>query len=77
MNANIMNLMIESCQCMINSVIVVSLVSRYYVKARAVLLQYQHMPSFHGIQRDCNEIVNELRTKLREQFRDREVRFCR
>ncbi|XP_033633554.1 vacuolar protein sorting-associated protein 51 homolog [Asterias rubens] len=45
---------------------------RYYVKARAVLLQYQHMSSFHGIQQDCNEIVNELRTKLREQFGNRE-----
>ena len=46
---------------------------RYYVKARAVLIQYQHMPSFYGIEKDCNEIVNELRIKLKEQFRDREV----
>ena len=38
-----------------------------------VLLQYQHMPSFHGISRDCNEIVGELRLKLREQFGDRQV----
>ncbi|XP_071493874.1 vacuolar protein sorting-associated protein 51 homolog [Diadema antillarum] len=45
---------------------------RYYSKARVVLLQYQHMPSFHGIHRDCTEIVNELRLKLREQFRDKE-----
>lgn len=44
---------------------------RYYSKARVVLLQYQHMPSFHGIHRDCNEIVNELRLKLREQFGDK------
>ncbi|XP_070539803.1 vacuolar protein sorting-associated protein 51 homolog isoform X2 [Ptychodera flava] len=43
---------------------------RYYTKARAVLHQYQHMPSFHGIQEDCNEIIAELRTQLREQFRD-------
>ncbi|XP_038070906.1 vacuolar protein sorting-associated protein 51 homolog [Patiria miniata] len=45
---------------------------RYYVKARAVLLQYQHMTSFHGIQQDCNEIVNDLRMILREQFSNRE-----
>ncbi|XP_041477229.1 vacuolar protein sorting-associated protein 51 homolog [Lytechinus variegatus] len=45
---------------------------RYYSKARVVLLQYQHMPSFHGIHRDCNEIVNELRLKLREQFGNKE-----
>ncbi|XP_033098791.1 vacuolar protein sorting-associated protein 51 homolog [Anneissia japonica] len=45
---------------------------RYYAKTRAVLNQYQHMPSFHGIQQDCSEIVAELRSKLREQFRDKE-----
>ncbi|XP_077992479.1 vacuolar protein sorting-associated protein 51 homolog [Glandiceps talaboti] len=45
---------------------------RYYTKARAVLQQYQHMPSFYGIQSDCNEIIAELRTQLREQFRDNE-----
>ena len=29
------------------------------------------MPSFQGIQRDCNEIVARLCKKLREQFRDK------
>ncbi|XP_071946799.1 vacuolar protein sorting-associated protein 51 homolog [Antedon mediterranea] len=45
---------------------------RYYAKTRTVLNQYQHMPSFHGIQQDCSDIVTELRSKLREQFRDKE-----
>ncbi|XP_006822428.1 vacuolar protein sorting-associated protein 51 homolog, partial [Saccoglossus kowalevskii] len=45
---------------------------RYYTKARTVLHQYQHMPSFNSIQLDCNDIIAELRTHLREQFRDNE-----
>ncbi|XP_074642673.1 vacuolar protein sorting-associated protein 51 homolog isoform X2 [Tubulanus polymorphus] len=45
---------------------------RYYTKAQKVLCHYQDMPSFHGIQQDCNEIVKELRSKLKEKFRDKE-----
>uniref|UniRef100_T1J0Z4 Vacuolar protein sorting-associated protein 51 homolog n=1 Tax=Strigamia maritima TaxID=126957 RepID=T1J0Z4_STRMM len=46
---------------------------RYYLKAEKVLLQYQHMPSFHGIQMDCNDIVTQLKAKLRVQFRMKEA----
>ncbi|XP_015929560.1 vacuolar protein sorting-associated protein 51 homolog [Parasteatoda tepidariorum] len=42
---------------------------RYYLKAQKVLLQYSHMPSFYGIQKDCDILVNELKIKLREQFK--------
>ncbi|XP_078588251.1 vacuolar protein sorting-associated protein 51 homolog [Branchiostoma floridae x Branchiostoma japonicum] len=45
---------------------------RYYTKARTVLDQYQHMPSFHGIREDCSVIVAELCVKLREQFKNKE-----
>ncbi|XP_064631318.1 vacuolar protein sorting-associated protein 51 homolog isoform X2 [Lineus longissimus] len=45
---------------------------RYYTKAQKVLHQYQHMPSFCSIQQDCNSIVEDLRGKLKEQFRDKE-----
>ncbi|KAL5021768.1 hypothetical protein ScPMuIL_000923 [Solemya velum] len=45
---------------------------RYYTKARRVLHQYQHMPSFQGINEDCNSIIQELCQKLREQFKDKE-----
>jgi arginyl-tRNA synthetase len=33
---------------------------RYYVKARKVLHQYQHMPSFNGIQQDCQSSAKHL-----------------
>jgi hypothetical protein len=46
---------------------------RYYTKAQKVLHQYQHMPSFRSIQQDCNSIVEDLRRRLKEQFRDKEV----
>ncbi|XP_063982097.1 vacuolar protein sorting-associated protein 51 homolog isoform X1 [Diachasmimorpha longicaudata] len=39
-----------------------------YIHARRVLNQYGNMPSFHGIQKDCEEIVNELKSHLRMQF---------
>ncbi|XP_067656588.1 vacuolar protein sorting-associated protein 51 homolog [Haliotis asinina] len=45
---------------------------RYYTKAKRVLHQYQHMPSFQGINRDCNAIIEELSNKLREQFKDKD-----
>ncbi|XP_069750367.1 vacuolar protein sorting-associated protein 51 homolog isoform X1 [Narcine bancroftii] len=43
---------------------------RYYSKARTVLVQYQHMPSFQGIHDDCRKIMSNLAHKLRIQFRD-------
>lgn len=43
---------------------------RYYTKARSVLLQYQHMPSFQGIHGDCQGIMAGLAQRLRVQFRD-------
>ncbi|CAM9878134.1 unnamed protein product [Lampetra fluviatilis] len=46
---------------------------RYYSKARAVLHQYQHMPSFRGIQDDCSSIMTALAHTLHERFRDREA----
>ncbi|GFY47581.1 vacuolar protein sorting-associated protein 51 homolog [Trichonephila inaurata madagascariensis] len=46
---------------------------RYYLKAQKVLHQYEHMPSFHGIQKDCDILVNELKMKLREQFRSKDA----
>ncbi|XP_065175559.1 vacuolar protein sorting-associated protein 51 homolog [Sycon ciliatum] len=42
---------------------------RYYVKARHVLKEYEHMPSFQIIQRDCLQIVDQLREKLRGMLR--------
>lgn len=41
---------------------------RYYIKARRVLHQYQHTPSLHGIQSECNVIIQTLVSKLRLQF---------
>uniref|UniRef100_A0A8D0L6L9 Vacuolar protein sorting-associated protein 51 homolog n=1 Tax=Sphenodon punctatus TaxID=8508 RepID=A0A8D0L6L9_SPHPU len=43
---------------------------RYYGKARSILHQYQHMPSFQGIQDDCQKIMADLARRLREKFRD-------
>lgn len=42
---------------------------RYYSKARSILHQYQHMPSFRGIQDDCQKIMADLAQKLRVKFR--------
>ncbi|KAM8939112.1 vacuolar protein sorting-associated protein 51 homolog [Pelodytes ibericus] len=42
----------------------------YHSKARSVLHQYQHMPSFHGIQTDCQAIMASLADTLRQRFRD-------
>ncbi|ELU14198.1 hypothetical protein CAPTEDRAFT_169961 [Capitella teleta] len=44
---------------------------RYYTKSRKVLHQYQHMPSFQGIQADCQLHVDALREKLRSKFHDK------
>ncbi|GBN26668.1 Vacuolar protein sorting-associated protein 51 [Araneus ventricosus] len=46
---------------------------RYFLKAQKVLHQYEHMPSFHGIQKDCDILVNELKMKLREQFKSKDL----
>ena len=35
-----------------------------------MLEQYQHMPSFHGIQRDCSEIVTKLKSALKARLDD-------
>ena len=37
-----------------------------------MLEQYQHMPSFHGIQRDCSEIVTKLKAALKSRLDDPE-----
>ncbi|XP_060076559.1 vacuolar protein sorting-associated protein 51 homolog [Ylistrum balloti] len=45
---------------------------RYYSKAKRILHQYQHMPSFQGISEDCNKIIQELCQLLRQQFKNKE-----
>ncbi|KAK2575387.1 hypothetical protein KPH14_001051 [Odynerus spinipes] len=44
-----------------------------YIHAQRVLDQYGNMPSFQGIQKDCEEILEELKSKLRMQFHKRDV----
>ncbi|XP_024887025.1 vacuolar protein sorting-associated protein 51 homolog [Temnothorax curvispinosus] len=44
-----------------------------YVHAQRVLNQYSNMPSFQGIQKDCEDILEELKSKLRLQFHKRDV----
>nr|CAB3267646.1 vacuolar protein sorting-associated protein 51 homolog [Phallusia mammillata] len=44
----------------------------YYTRTRAVLQHYQHMESFSGIERDCKNIVNEIISKLKETFYDKD-----
>uniref|UniRef100_A0A8C9VCR5 Vacuolar protein sorting-associated protein 51 homolog n=1 Tax=Scleropages formosus TaxID=113540 RepID=A0A8C9VCR5_SCLFO len=39
-------------------------------RARSVLQQYSHMPSFRGIQDDCHAIMEQLAQRLRQKFRD-------
>ncbi|XP_061659642.1 vacuolar protein sorting-associated protein 51 homolog [Syngnathoides biaculeatus] len=39
-------------------------------RARCVLQQYSHLPSFKGIQDDCRAIVDQLAQELRRKFRD-------
>ena len=43
---------------------------KYYVRAQKVLDQYEHMPSFSGIQTDCAEIMVQLRSGLRSQLKE-------
>lgn len=44
-----------------------------YVHAQRVLNQYSNMPSFQGIQKDCEDILEELKSKLRLQFHKRDA----
>ncbi|XP_047119520.1 vacuolar protein sorting-associated protein 51 homolog [Schistocerca piceifrons] len=44
-----------------------------YIHAQRVLRQYGDMASFHGIQSDCEVIVEELKTHLRGQFRSKDA----
>ncbi|XP_057675965.1 vacuolar protein sorting-associated protein 51 homolog [Corythoichthys intestinalis] len=39
-------------------------------RARCVLQQYSHLPSFKGIQDDCHAIMEKLALELRQKFRD-------
>lgn len=38
-------------------------------RARCVLQQYSHLPSFKGIQDDCHAIMDKLAQELRQKFR--------
>lgn len=38
-------------------------------RARCVLQQYSHLPSFKGIQDDCHAIMEKLAQELRQKFR--------
>ena len=42
---------------------------KYYVRAQKVLDQYENMPSFSGIQTDCDQIMIQLRSALRDQLK--------
>lgn len=41
--------------------------------AQRVLHHYRNMPSFQGIQKDCEELVEQLKTKLRAKFHKRDA----
>lgn len=43
------------------------------MKASRVLAQYQHMPSFSGIHRDCQIIVARLKSVLKKRLDDPNV----
>jgi hypothetical protein len=49
-----------------------------YIHAQRFLQQYGNMASFQGIQGECEAIVKELRQRLRDQFKSKEValKFC-
>ncbi|XP_058800448.1 vacuolar protein sorting-associated protein 51 homolog [Phymastichus coffea] len=44
-----------------------------YIHAKKVLNQYANMPSFQGIQKDCEDIVEELKTRLHAQFEKKDA----
>uniref|UniRef100_H2YB87 Vacuolar protein sorting-associated protein 51 homolog n=1 Tax=Ciona savignyi TaxID=51511 RepID=H2YB87_CIOSA len=43
----------------------------YYMKTKSVLQHYQHMESFSGIERECIAIINEIISKLKQTFHDK------
>ena len=43
---------------------------KYYIRAQKVLDQYEHMPSFSGIQTECDQIMVQLRLGLRNQLKE-------
>lgn len=45
-----------------------------YMVTQQVLEHYAHLESFRGIQSDCIKIVEELKERLRGQFKSRDVR---
>lgn len=44
-----------------------------YIYAQRVLDQYGNMPSFQGIRKDCEDILEELKSRLRTQFHKRDA----
>ncbi|XP_031843057.1 vacuolar protein sorting 51 [Nomia melanderi] len=44
-----------------------------YIHAQRALNQYGNMPSFQGIEKDCKEILEELKSRLRNQFHKRDA----
>ncbi|XP_076240737.1 vacuolar protein sorting 51 [Calliopsis andreniformis] len=44
-----------------------------YIHAQRVLNQYGNKPSFQGIQKDCEDILEELKSRLRKQFHKRDA----
>ena len=46
-----------------------------YIHAQRVLERYGNMTSFQGIQKDCEMILGDLKQKLRDQFKNKEVFF--
>lgn len=44
-----------------------------YIDAQRVLNQYGNMPSFQGIQKDCEDILEELKSKLRLRLHKRDA----
>ncbi|KAJ8865760.1 hypothetical protein PR048_033281 [Dryococelus australis] len=44
-----------------------------YMHAQRVLQRYSNMPSFQGIQQDCESIVGELKDRLHCQFKSKEA----
>ena len=41
---------------------------RYYCKAKRALDHYKQMPSFKGIDDDCNKIINNLKSILNKKY---------
>lgn len=44
-----------------------------YLHTQQVLNNYAHLESFHGIQTDCLQIVEDIKTKLKDQFKNKEA----